>query len=89
MKGAIVTLTIRLQLSNDRLSIITFRRILCRFRTNLDDGLCLFVERIQLLTHKLGLNFDDLFQILSLAKFLYKVNSSGNVVRGIAQKFFV
>jgi hypothetical protein len=65
------------------------RGVLCRFRTNLDDGLCLVVERIQLLAHKLGLDFHHVLEILRLAKFLYKVNSSDNVVRRTAQKFFV
>ena len=65
------------------------RRVLGRFGTYLGDGFCRFVERIQLLTHKLGLDLHDLFHILGLAKFLYKVDSSGNVLRRIAQKFFV
>jgi hypothetical protein len=71
------------------LSIRMLRSVLRRFRTNLDDGLCLIVERIQLLTHKLGLDFHHVLEIFRLAKFLYKVNSSDNVVRRIAQKFFI
>jgi hypothetical protein len=40
-----------------------------------------------LLAHKFSLNFHDVFQILGLAKFLDKSDSSGNIFRRIAEKF--
>jgi hypothetical protein len=36
------------------------KSILCRFSTYLDHGFCLLVQGIQLLTHKLRLNFHDI-----------------------------
>jgi hypothetical protein len=57
--------------------------------TYLDNSFCLVVKRIQLLAHKFGLGFHDLFHILSLTKFLYKFDGSSNVVRRIAQNLFV
>ena len=62
---------------------------MCCFGAYLDNSFCLLGERIQLLTHKFGLNFHDLFRIFSLAKFLYKSDSSGNVFGRIAEKFFI
>ena len=41
-------------------------------------GFCLLIERIQLLAHKFGLDFNDVFQILRQTKFLYKSHGSGN-----------
>lgn len=63
--------------------------VLCRFGAYLDDGFCLLVKRVQLLTHKVSLNFDEIFQTLGLTKVLDKSNSSRNVFRRIAQKLFV
>src|SRR5690349_9425843 len=63
----------------------TLGHVLCRLRSYLHDGLRLFVECVQLLTHKFGLNFPNLFHILSLTKLLYKCDSRGNVFRGIAE----
>jgi hypothetical protein len=37
-----------------------------RFRTHLHHGFGLLVKRIQLLAHKVGLNFHDIFQVLRM-----------------------
>jgi hypothetical protein len=53
------------------------------------DGFCLLAERFYLLFHKLGLDFDNIFYTLRLAKFLHETNSSGNVFRSVVQKFSI
>jgi hypothetical protein len=50
----------------------------------LTENFCLFVKRIHLRLHKLGLNFDDF-----LAEFLHERKSSGNVLDRIAQKYSI
>jgi hypothetical protein len=55
----------------------------------LADDLCLFVKRIHLRPHKLGLKFDDFFKILGLAKFLHERKSSSDVFRRLAQKYSI
>jgi hypothetical protein len=53
----------------------------------LADDLCLFVERINLRLHKLGLESDDFLKILGLTQFVHECKSSGNVLRRVAQEY--
>jgi hypothetical protein len=71
------------------LSSGSLRRVLCGLDAYLDYCFGLFSERVQLLTHKLGLDFHNVLQIFRLTKFLYKSDSSRKVFPCIAQKFFI
>jgi len=56
--------------------------------TYLAKVLCLLVERTELRSHELGLNFDDVFEILGLADFLYEPKSTTGIFGRVAQKRF-
>ena len=64
----------------------TLHRIFCCFGIYLAEDLCLFVKRIHLRLHKLGLNFDDVLEILGLAEFLHERKGSCNVLRRVTQE---
>ena len=64
-------------------------RVLRCFAIYLTEDLCLFVKRIHLHLHKLGLNFRNVLEILSLAKFLHERKSGRDVLRRVAQKYSV
>jgi hypothetical protein len=67
----------------------SLHRILRCISINLTEDLCLFVKRIHLHLHKLGLNFRNVLEILSLAKFLHERKSGRDVLRRVAQKYSV
>jgi hypothetical protein len=67
----------------------SLHRISRRLAVCLAKGLCLFVKQIHLRLHKLGLNFDEFFEILGLTKFLHERKSSSHVLQCIAQKYYV
>ena len=67
----------------------SLRRILRCISINLPEDLCLFVKRIHLHLHKLGLNFRNVLEILGLAKFLHERKSGRDVFRRVAQKYSV